>query len=237
MSFDLLLGDCLDHMKEIPDQSIDMVLCDLPYGMTNCAWDTPIDLKKLWVQYNRICNGAIVLFAALPFDKVLACSNLPMLRYEWIYEKPNATGFLQAKIRPMKAHENILVFYKKSPTYNPLMSIGHPRKMATRRSLTPIYGKHQKITAYDSTIRYPRSVIKFSSDKQKSKLHPTQKPIALCEYLLKTYTNPGDTVLDNCMGSGTTGVAAIKNGLNFIGIESDKHYFDIACKRILEACA
>jgi len=202
--------------------------------MTNCEWDESLDLDALWSHYKRLCNGAIVLFAALPFDKILGCSNLKMLRYEWIYEKPNATGFLQAKIKPMKAHENILVFYDKAPTYNPIMTVGHPRRTSIRRSLTPIYGKHQKVTTYDSTERYPRSVIKFSSDKQKTKLHPTQKPVALCEYLIRTYSDKGDVVLDNCMGSGSVGIACKNSGRKFIGIEKHPHYFNVASQRLRE---
>jgi len=230
----LLHGDCLQLMKDIPDQSIDMVLCDLPYETTNCRWDIGIDLNALWRQYKRVCSGAVVLFAQTPFDKALGCSNIKSLRYEWIWEKTNPTGHLNAKKMPMKAHENILVFYDGQPTYNPIKTSGHVRKSATRKSVDncPIYGKQKFHEPYDSTDRYPRSVLIFPSDKQKQNLHPTQKPLALCEYLVKTYTDEGDTVLDNCMGSGTTCLAAANTGRKYIGIEKDEQYFKIASNRL-----
>lgn len=233
----LYKGDCLELMKDIPDKSIDMILCDLPYGTTQNKWDSIISLDKLWRQYCRIIkdNGAIVLFAQTPFDKVLGVSNLKMLKYEWIWEKTAATGHLNAKKMPMKAHENILVFYKKLPTYNPQKTMGH----------TPVhsYTKHQDdgsnygktkvgISGGGSTERYPRSVQVFKSDKQKVALHPTQKPIDLLQYLIKTYTNEGEIVLDNCMGSGSTGVACLNTNRKFIGMELDDTYFDIAYNRI-----
>lgn len=238
MSVRLLLGDCLDRMSEIEDQSVNLVLCDLPYETTRNAWDFQIHLPALWAHYKRICAGAIVLTAQTPFDKVLGASNLQMLRYEWIWEKTNATGHLNAKRAPMKAHENILVFYRNLPTYNPIKTNGHVRKAATAnryRLQSSNYGKQSGITVYDSTERYPRSVLVFASDKQRSKLHPTQKPVELMEYLIRTYTNQGDTVLDNCMGSGTTGVACLSTGRNFIGIEKDATYFAIAERRLLDA--
>lgn len=230
----LMLGDCLELMSVIPDGSIDLVLCDLPYGTTKCAWDCPLDLGRLWAEYRRISRGAIVLTAQTPFDKVLGSSNLSMLRYEWIWEKTHPTGHLNAKKMPMKAHENILVFYDRLPTYNPIKTTGHKRKSATKRmDSTKCYGAQEFTSlAYDSTERYPRSVQVFSSDKQRSKLHDTQKPVSLMEYLIRTYTNEGDTVLDNCMGSGTTGVACVNTGRKFIGIELDAGYFEIARKRI-----
>lgn len=231
----LLFGDCLSLMKELPESSVSMVLADLPYGTTNCRWDSLIDLPSLWKQYKRICSGPIVLFGQTPFDKTLGASNLGMLKYEWIWEKGNPTGHLNAKKAPMKAHENILVFYSKQPVYNPIMTHGHKRKVATRRrDKTLIYGKQElgDGVLYDSTSRYPRSVIRFPSDKQRNALHPTQKPVALLEYLIKTYTNEGDTVLDNVMGSGSTGVAAKRTGRKFIGIENDEHYFNLAVQRI-----
>lgn len=237
MKINLKKGDCLKLMNDIPDKSIDMILCDLPYGTTQNKWDSIISLDKLWEQYCRVTkdNGAIVLFAQTPFDKVLGCSNLKMLKYEWIWEKTSATGHLNAKKMPMKAHENILVFYKKLPTYNPQKTTGH----------TPVhsYTKHQDdgsnygktligISGGGSTERYPRSVQVFKTDKQKEALHPTQKPVDLLEYLIKTYTNEGETVLDNTMGSGSTGVAAVRTNRNFVGIELDDTYFEIANKRI-----
>ena len=236
----LYKGDCLEIMKDIPDKSVDMILCDLPYGTTRNKWDSVLSLDELWEQYERIIkdNGAIVLFAQTPFDKVLGCSNLKMLRYEWIWEKTSATGHLNAKKMPMKAHENILVFYKKLPTYNPQKTAGHKRKVSKAEHKincvkTTNYGEHG-LTTYDSTERYPRSVQVFKTDKQKEALHPTQKPVALLEYLIKTYTNEGETVLDNCMGSGSTGIACLNTNRRFIGIEKDDKYFDLACNRINE---
>ena len=212
-----------------------MVCCDMPYGTTNCRWDTTLDLQRLWAQYRRLTkeNAAIVLFAQLPFDKVLGCSNLPWLRYELIWEKTRPTGHLNAKKMPMKAHENILVFYNKLPTYNPQKTSGHERKTAVKRSdVTPVYGAQQfDELPYDSTERYPRSVLQFPSDKQRIALHPTQKPLALVEWLISTYTNPGETVLDNCMGSGTTGKACKNLGREFIGMELDETYHRIATDR------
>jgi len=235
-------GDCLEIMPTLPDASVDMVLADLPYGTTRCSWDSQIPLERLWPEYRRVCKGAIVLFAQTPFDKALGASNLAELRYEWIWEKTNATGHLNAKRAPMKAHENVLVFFRGQPTYNPQITSGHIRKAATKRGDgSPIYGR-QVLDGqrYDSTDRYPRSVQVFPSDKQISKLHRTQKPVALCEYLIRTYTNPGDVVLDNCMGSGTAGVACQNSGRRFIGIEKDPEIFAIAERRLtfaLEAAA
>lgn len=230
----LMLGDCLERMHEIEDASVDMILCDLPYETTRNEWDFEVHLPALWAHYKRVCRGAIVLTAQTPFDKTLGASNLQTLRYEWIWEKGNATGHLNAEKMPLKAHENVLVFYDQLPTYHPQKTTGHPRKTAVkRRDVTTNYGR-QDFTeiAYDSTERYPRSVLFFSSDKQRSKLHPTQKPVALMEYFIRTYTNPGDVVLDNCMGSGTTGVAARNTGREFIGIEKNPGFFAIAEQRL-----
>ena len=233
----LLQGNCLERMKEIESGSIDLICCDMPYGTTQCRWDTTIALGEMWGHYDRIVKetAAIVLFAQTPFDKVLGVSKLDLLRYEIIWEKTTATGHLNAKKMPMKAHENILVFYKKLPTYNAQKTTGH--KPVNR------YTKHQNdgecygvtntgISGGGSTERYPRSVQMFSTDKQTKSLHPTQKPLSLIEWLIKTYSNEGDTVLDNCMGSGTTGVACKNLNRNFIGIELDKEYFNIAKERI-----
>jgi site-specific DNA-methyltransferase (adenine-specific) len=187
-------------------------------------------------HYERIIkdNGAIVLFSAQPFTAVLASSNLNLFRYEWIYEKPAATGFLNAKRQPLRAHENVLVFYKKQPTYNPQKTFGHARKKTKRKHVgSECYGKTLKLTEYDSSERYPRSIQAFNSDKQRNSLHPTQKPVSICEYLINTYTNQGDLVLDNCMGSGTTGVACVNTNRKFIGIEKNAEYFEIAQNRIL----
>lgn len=235
----LICGDCLAEMAKLPDKSIDMVLCDLPYGTTaRNKWDNVIPLDLLWEQYGRIVkdDGVIALWSQMPFTAILAASNMKLFRYEWIVEKTNATGFLNANRMPMKAHENVLIFYKKLPVYHPQMTHGHERKISTaahkRNSKKSMdYGEHG-LTTYDSTDRYPRDVLTFSWDKQKSRLHPTQKPVAACEYFIATYTDKGDTVLDNCMGSGTTGVACRNLGRNFIGIELEKEYFDIAEKRL-----
>lgn len=242
---ELWQGDCLELMKDIPDRSVDMILCDLPYGTTQCKWDSIIPLEPLWKQYNRIIkdHGAILLFAQTPFDKVLGASNIAMLRYEWIWEKTQATGHLNAKKMPMKAHENILVFYKKLPIYHPQMTEGHApihsyTKYISTQNNTEIYGKMSKeLSGGGETTRYPRSVLTFASDKQTCHLHDTQKPLALCEYMVKTYSNEGDLILDNCMGSGTSGVAAKNLGRKFIGIELEPKYFEIAQKRIQEIVA
>jgi DNA modification methylase len=232
----LYLGDCLDVMPLLL-QAVDMVLSDPPYGTTQCAWDSLIDLERLWPEYRRLCGGPVLLFAQTPFDKLLGASNIASLRYEWIWEKTHPTGHLNAKKAPMKAHENVLVFYDRQPTYNPIKSSGHVRKTATKRQDdTPVYGAQDfDPLPYDSTERFPRSVLTFSSDKQREALHPTQKPVALCEYLILTYTNEGDTVLDNCMGSGTTGVACLNTRRRFIGIEKDEPHFNTAGQRLAQA--
>lgn len=251
-SIDLQQGDCLRLMKTIPSKSIDLILCDLPYGTTRNKWDSVIDLELLWEQYNRIIKeyGAILLFAQTPFDKVLGYSNLKHLRYEIIWQKTAPTGFLNAKKMPMKAPENILVFYKKLPTYNPQMTQGHPRKVTSKLSRKKSVERHQEKSEvlasnynsygesqvdYDSTERYPLSVQVFAKDQQKENYHPTQKPVALLEWLIKTYTNEGGLVLDNCMGSGSTGVACVNTNRDFIGFELTKKYFDIAEDRIGKA--
>lgn len=235
-------GDCLELMpKLIKDKSIDMIFCDLPYGTTKCKWDSVIDLPKLWSEYERVIkdNGAILLFAQTPFDKILGASNLKLLRYEWIWEKTQATGHLNAKKMPMKAHENILVFYKKLPIYNPQKTFGHKpinsyTKYIKTQNNTEIYGEMKReISGGGETDRYPRSVITFASDKQKSKLHPTQKPLSLIEYMIKTYTNEGDLILDNTAGSGTTGLGAKNLKRDYIMIEQDPDIYEIACKRLL----
>ena len=235
-------GDCIELMEHIPDKSVDMVLCDLPYGTTACSWDTIIPFEPLWDNYKRIIkdNGAIVLFGQTPFDKVLGSSNIELLRYEWVWEKTQATGHLNANKAPMKAHENILVFYKELPTYNKQKTKGHkPMNSYTKyldvQNKTQIYGKVDKeISGGGSTDRFPRSVIKFKSDKQIEYFHPTQKPVKLLEYLIKTYTDEGMIVLDNTMGTGSTGVACKNTNRKFIGIELDEEYFNTASKRILD---
>lgn len=237
----LMQGDCLERMKEIESGSVDMILTDPPYGTTACKWDSIIPLQPMWEQLKRIIkpSGAIVMTASQPFTSVLSCSNLPMLKESLVWEKTTATGHLNAKSKFMRAHEDILVFYSKPPTYNPQMTHGHERKVALRvdraEKLSDCYGSQKGETSYDSTSRYPRSVIKTSTDKQRSKLHPTQKPVSLMEYLIKTYTNEGETVLDFTAGSFTTGVAAINLGRKFIGIEMDQCYFEIGVNRVAEA--
>jgi site-specific DNA-methyltransferase (adenine-specific) len=234
----LMHGDCLERMKEIPDGSVDLVLADPPFGTTQCKWDSIIDLDLMWDQLKRVIkpNGAILLFGQTPFDKVLGCSNLPMLKYEWIWEKTSATGHLNVKRSPMKAHENILVFYKKPPTYNGQKTTGHKRKTSKTGKTynSACYGAESKKPDYDSDERHPRSVQVFKSDKQKSKLVPTQKPLALMEYLMKTYSNEGEVVLDFTAGSFTTGVACVNLNRKFIGIEMDETYFNIGVNRIEE---
>ena len=245
MEIDVIYNeDCLEGMKRIPDGSIDMILCDLPYGTTACKWDVVIPFEPLWEQYERIIkdNGAIVLFGSQPFTSFLVCSNPKMFRYEWIYEKTQPSGHLNAKRMPMKYHENILVFYKKQPIYNPIKTTGHKRKISNGQIVKKddvgngCYGSQEKGASYDSTERYPKSIQLFSNGLMKQKsLHPTQKPVELLEYLIKTYTNEGEVVLDSCMGSGSTCVAAVNTGRHYIGFELDEKYFDIACQRLDEA--
>lgn len=230
----LICGDCLEIMKDIPAESIDMILCDLPYGTTKNKWDSIIPLEKLWEQYNRIIksDGAIVLFSQIPFTIELAKSNIKDLKYEWIWEKEQGTGHLNAKKMPMKAHENILVFYKKLPTYNPQWEYGKPY-IATYSTHSSNYGKQKdSVTTISDGRRYPKDIIKIKKAKTDKHLHPTQKPVVLLEYLIKTYTNENETVLDNCMGSGSTGVACKNTNRNFIGIELDEKYYNIAKERI-----
>ena len=230
----LLLGDCLDILPTLESNSVDLVLVDLPYGTTACKWDSIIPLDKLWEQYNRICksDGAMVFTAAQPFTTILAASNLENFRYEWIWEKPQGTNPMNAKVMPLKSHENILVFYRKKPVYNPQMWYSTPYSgfSSDTSKIGEVYGKAQsKHRDNPDGSRYPKTVLKF---KQEKGLHPTQKPVELMEYLIKTYTNEGDTVLDNTMGSGTTGVACVNTGRKFIGMESDPEYFTIAEDRI-----
>lgn len=236
-NIELWHGDCLELMNNIPDKSVDMIFTDLPYSTTKNSWDCMIDLDRLWNQYNRIIkgNGCIALWGQAPFSHMLACSNLVNYRYEWVIEKSKATGHLNAKKMPMKAHENILIFYKKLPTYNPQMTEGHtPVHNYTKHTTDgSCYGETKTgISGGGSTQRYPRDILQFKWDTQRSNLHPTQKPIAACEYFIKTYTNEGDLVLDSCMGSGTTGLACKNLNRKFIGIEKEEKYFEIAKERI-----
>jgi site-specific DNA-methyltransferase (adenine-specific) len=231
---DLQHGDCLELMKSIPDGSIDMILCDLPYGTTQNKWDSIIPLDEMWEQYKRITKptSAICLFSQMPFSAWLVMSNPKMFRYEWVLEKANATGFLNAKKMPMKAHEAMLIFYNKLPSYNPIMEEGEGYYRKQGR-VSSCYGKYEDEEHCSDGGRYPRDVLKVQWRKPWGKtIHPTQKPVDVCEYFIKTYSNEGATVLDNCMGSGTTGVACLNTNRNFIGMEKDDKYFEIACERI-----
>lgn len=228
-------ANCFDIFPTLASNSVDLVCADIPYGTTQCRWDSVLDLQVMWEQLNRIAkpSAAIVLFSAQPFTSVLVSSNLRHWRTEWIWEKGNATGFLNAKKQPLRAHENIQVFYRRQPTYNPQFTHGHVRKTHKRRiSESECYGKTLTATEYDSTSRYPRDVQFFSSDKQTGNFHPTQKPLALLKYIIETYSNAGDVVLDFTMGSGTAGVACQETGRSFIGIEKEAPIFLTACQRL-----
>ena len=227
--------DCLEGMKRIADGSVDMILCDLPYGTTQCRWDTVIPFDPLWEQYRRIIkpNGAIVLTESQPFTSALVMSNPKMYRYNWIWKKSYTTGFMNANKMPLKSYEDICIFYKKLPVYNPQGVIEvNKRQFRKKDKETTIYnGMGLKNGEYDQKFtNYPRDII--VTTKKECTVHPTQKPVALFEYLIKTYTNTGELVLDNCMGSGTTAIACMNTGRNFIGFEMDKGYYDIACDRI-----
>jgi len=231
----VIQGDCLEVMKDIPDKSIDMILCDLPYQTTACKWDTIIPFEPLWEQYKRIIkdNGAIVLTASQPFTSALVMSNVKWYRHQWVWNKNNSAGFATAKIRPFAICEDVLVFGRNKVHYYPQMEVRGEPRLKGGYSSSENYGiipSKSKSNTY-----YPKNLINISTASQVGKLHPTQKPVALFEYLIKTYTSVGDTILDNCIGSGTTAVAAINTGRNFIGIEMDKGYCDIANKRIQEA--
>lgn len=239
----LLQGDCIKLMRDLPDNSIDMLFTDLPYGTTRCKWDTPIDLQVFWTEANRVTkpNGCKALFAQPPFDKVLGASNLKELRYEWVWEKTQATGHYNSKKMPLKAHEQILIFYDRLPIYHPQMTYGHKpvnsdTKYVETQNRTELYGAAtQEVKGGGSTDRYPRSVLRGPSDKQTCHLHPTQKPVWLCQYIVQTYTNPGDIVLDCCMGSASIGVACLQTGRDYIGIDIEQHWYDVARKRLQEA--
>ena len=231
----LLFGDCLELLKDLEDASIDMLMVDLPYGTTACSWDSVIPLDLLWEQYNRVCkkNAAMVFTCQQPFTTSLAASNLKNLKYEWIWEKPQGTNPMSANYMPLKSHENVLVFARATPTYNPQMEKGKPYSgfKSDSAKIGEVYGSRCTSKHRDNPegSRYPKTVQRW---KQEKGYHPTQKPVVMMEYLIKTYTNEGDVVLDNTMGSGTTGVACVRNNRNFVGMESDKKYFDICQKRI-----
>lgn len=229
-------GDCLELMRDIPDKSIDMILCDLPYGTTACKWDTVIPFEPLWSQYKRIIkeNGAITLFATQPFASNLIVSNIKGFKHEWIWQKEKGVGFQVAKYRPMQEHEHILIFTKKGEkvNYYPIKEkrnkIIKSKGASSKSGSSPLayISEHN----YTYTDKYPTSIKQFKRDN--NKIHPTQKPVALLEYLIKTYTQEGEVVLDNCMGSGSTGVACVNTGRSFIGVELDPNYYNIAKERI-----
>ena len=230
--------DCLEGMKRIPDGSVDCIVCDLPYGTTACAWDSVLPFDKLWEQYKRIIkdNGAIVLFAKQPFASDLISSNRDMFRYELIWEKTRAGNNMQVKKQPAAIHENIEVFYKKQPTYNDIKFTVNEKYIDKRKSIRDSFYKSEHYKGVmkrksDDGTRHPQSILPFNSVWHKG-MHPTQKPVALIQYLIRTYSNEGDTILDNCMGSGTTAIAAIREKRNFIGFELNKEYYDKACNRI-----
>lgn len=223
-------------MRRIPDGSVDLVLCDLPYGTTQCKWDSVIPFAELWAAYERVISdtGAIVLTAAQPFTSFLLTSNPKLFRYSWVWEKSKATGYLNAKRRPLCAHEDVLVFSKRAPRYVPQMVQGAPYTKGTALRPTDVYGSQKETTVESKDgLRCPRSVQYFKTAESEGKVwHPTQKPVALFEYLVRTYTNEGDVVLDNCIGSGTTAVACINTSRNFIGFEMDAGYHAICENRI-----
>lgn len=240
MNIDIKLGDCLQQMRNIPDNSIDLILCDLPYGTTKCFWDVVIPFDKLWDQYKRVLkeNGVVLLFGQEPFSSLLRCSNLNMYKYDIYWEKERLTNIMQVRKRVGKTVETISVFYEKQPTYNPQMIEYNGPKRGNKvkngkLGLLVDDSNSKKVKEYhDNGYRYPTQVWKFKRDTLKSNLHPTQKPVALLEQLIKTFTNENDTVLDNCMGSGSTGVACINTNRNFIGIELDENYYRIAKRRL-----
>lgn len=229
----LMQGDCLDAMWLIPEGSVDLILCDLPYGTTACKWDSVIPFEPLWAHYRRIakCNAAIVLTASQPFTSALISSNMDEFKYCWVWEKSRFANQMLAKVQPLKIHEDVVVFSNGKPPYNPqgLIEVNKTTKQGAR--VTDNNGGGTRATEYVQThTSYPRSILRVPSEGKT--VHPTQKPVALMEYLIRTYTNDGEIVLDNCMGSGTTGVACRNTGRNFIGIERDPDYFRIAQERI-----
>mgnify|MGYP001298692853 CR=1 FL=1 len=233
----LINGDMIEELNKVPDKSVNLILTDLPYGTTACSWDQIIPFEILWSHYKRIItdDGVIALFGSEPFSSTLRVSNLDWYKYDWVWEKPNGTNFFLAKKQPLKVHETISIFSPTSGLYQPQLSEGKPYKWASQRSGGEAYGQDKDRVAdteiNNSGTRYPRTVLRF---KQERGFHPTQKPVELLEYLIKTYSKEGDLVLDSTMGSGSTGVAALKTNRRFIGIELDEEYFNIAEKRILE---
>lgn len=238
--YKLYQGDCLEIIKNIPDKSIDMILCDLPYGTTQNKWDSVIPLDELWKEYKRIIkdNGAIVLTSQGIFTAKLILSNEKWFKYKLVWEKSKATNFLNAKKQPLRKHEDICIFYNKQPIYNPQMREGKPYNKGVRKDqLTGSYGNFNPVEVKSDGLRYPTDVRYFKTAESEGKVyHPTQKPLALLEDLIKTYTNEGDLVLDNCMGSGSTGIACINTNRRFIGIELDKNYFEMTKERLDKVC-
>ena len=240
----MLKGDTLEQMALLPDGCADMILCDLPYGTTACKWDTVIPFEPLWEQYKRLIkkNGAIVLFASQPFTSALVMSNPVMFKYSWVWNKSHSSGFQYARHRPMQRHEDVCVFGAGRTTYNAQKRKGAPKPSRSGSPETPrgadtVVGggvKHN-LSVVLTDEYWPTTDIYFDCGARCASLHPTQKPVALCEYLIRTYTNEGETVLDNTMGSGTTGVACVNTGRHFIGIERDDKYFEIAKNRIIES--
>lgn len=231
----LVHGDCLKIMPKMPEHRIGLILCDLPYGTTACAWDFVIPFDAMWEQYKRLRTGSVVLFAAQPFTTALIASNLKSYRYSWVWKKNFSTNFLHAKRMPLRNTEDIAVFYKGK--YYPKKTTGHkPTQSARGVSNGVLYhGKNIRNSAGGSTERYPTTILEFDAQSAKKRLHPSQKPVPLLRYLIETYTDRGDRVLDNTMGSGSTGIACIETGRNFVGIEKDRGIFDVACDRVNDA--
>lgn len=223
----IIHGDCNEMMYLLAPQSVDMVFCDMPYGTTKNKWDSVIDLDLFWKGIKHCCksNAALIFTAQVPFNIVLGASNMDWLHYEWIYHKTAPTGHLNAKKMPMKAHENVMVFYDKLPVYNPIKTTGHKRKASISAHRTDCYGA-QKVTPYDSTERYPISVQQFKKDTQRQSINATQKPVEMVKYFIETYTNHGALVLDPCAGSGSTMIAAIQSGRKYVMIEKDQYHYE-----------
>ena len=238
-TYKLLHGDCLERMKEIPDGSVDLILTDPPFGTTNCRWDSVIPFEPMWEQLKRIIkpNGAIVLFGSEPFSSALRMSNIKQYKYDWVWEKSKATGFLNSKKQPLRSHEIISVFYDKQPNYNPQMQLSEPYNKGVRKQQTEddVYGSFNQVEVKNDTgLRHPRSVQYFKTAEHEGGFHKSQKPVALLEYLIKTYTNENETVLDFTFGSCSTGIACLNTNRKFIGIELDDNYFDIGANRMKE---
>ena len=239
-NYKLLHGDCLERMKEIPDGSVDLILCDLPYGTVQCSWDNVIDFNLMWEQLKRIIksNGTVGLFGAEPFSSQLRCSNLKMFKYDWVWEKSKATGFLNSKKQPLRSHETISIFYSKQPTYNPQMVSGSAYNKGVRKEQTDndVYGSFNQVEVKNDTgLRYPRSVQYFKTAEHEGGFHKSQKPVTLLEYLINTYTTENETVLDFTAGSMSTAIACINTNRNGIMIEKDEHYFKIGSERVKRA--